>query len=210
MSNPTDRTALREKLLRTATQLGLNADNGALSPTAQFYLNLVDMLREAADALAAPPESIDCPLCGQLVRQVSSATLSLALWQHFNWCHTPAAPPEGRETPTFTPPVYDKAAIELLNTIEDDGPPSSPPLPVEGTETRTEHLRELGWCPHGHDRCEVCAEAESLIRAYQAARDAVKRAKNHRALDVSGWRSELAEACVAKAESEDALDKWQR
>ena len=28
---------------------------------------------------------IDCPLCGAAVRQVSSATLSLALWQHVNW-----------------------------------------------------------------------------------------------------------------------------
>lgn len=30
-------------------------------------------------------EQIDCPLCGAIVRNVSSATLSLALWQHVNW-----------------------------------------------------------------------------------------------------------------------------
>jgi hypothetical protein len=29
--------------------------------------------------------SIDCPACGETVKQVSSATLSLALWQHWNW-----------------------------------------------------------------------------------------------------------------------------
>jgi DNA repair exonuclease SbcCD ATPase subunit len=28
---------------------------------------------------------IDCPLCGVTVKQVASATLSLALWQHVNW-----------------------------------------------------------------------------------------------------------------------------
>ncbi len=28
---------------------------------------------------------VDCPLCGVTVRQVASATLSLALWQHVNW-----------------------------------------------------------------------------------------------------------------------------
>lgn len=36
---------------------------------------------------AATPEQIDCPLCGEVVKQVSSATLSLALWQHVNWMH---------------------------------------------------------------------------------------------------------------------------
>lgn len=36
-----------------------------------------------AEPAAAP--SIDCPLCGETVQQVASATLSLALWQHVNW-----------------------------------------------------------------------------------------------------------------------------
>lgn len=31
------------------------------------------------------PTAIDCPLCGERVAQVASATLSLALWQHVNW-----------------------------------------------------------------------------------------------------------------------------
>jgi hypothetical protein len=30
---------------------------------------------------------IGCPECGVMIKQVSSATLSLALWQHFNWAH---------------------------------------------------------------------------------------------------------------------------
>lgn len=29
--------------------------------------------------------TINCPLCGETVKQVSSATLNLALWQHMNW-----------------------------------------------------------------------------------------------------------------------------
>ena len=28
---------------------------------------------------------VDCPLCGEQVQQVASATLSLALWQHVQW-----------------------------------------------------------------------------------------------------------------------------
>ena len=28
---------------------------------------------------------IDCPLCGVAVKPVSSATLSIASWQHINW-----------------------------------------------------------------------------------------------------------------------------
>lgn len=34
---------------------------------------------------ATPPTAIDCPACGETVKQVASATLSLALWQHWNW-----------------------------------------------------------------------------------------------------------------------------
>jgi len=46
-------------------------------------------LLEAADALSretAGTPYIDCPLCGVPVQQIASATLSLALWQHVNWC----------------------------------------------------------------------------------------------------------------------------
>ena len=35
--------------------------------------------------IAADTTAIDCPLCGETVKQVASATLSLALWQHVNW-----------------------------------------------------------------------------------------------------------------------------
>jgi len=41
-------------------------------------------------------ETIECPACGALVPQVASATLTLALWQHWNWVcpkrETPADP----------------------------------------------------------------------------------------------------------------------
>ena len=30
----------------------------------------------------------NCPLCGATVKQVASATLDLALWQHLNWVCT--------------------------------------------------------------------------------------------------------------------------
>jgi len=46
-------------------------------------------LRGEPERQEDPIPQIDCPLCGLVVRQVSSATLSLALWQHFNWMHTP-------------------------------------------------------------------------------------------------------------------------
>jgi hypothetical protein len=32
-----------------------------------------------------PTDVIACPACGETVQQVASATLSLALWQHWNW-----------------------------------------------------------------------------------------------------------------------------
>ncbi len=40
------------------------------------------------------PPWIACPDCGQIVNQVASATLALALWQHQNWVckgHNPVA-----------------------------------------------------------------------------------------------------------------------
>jgi len=46
----------------------------------------------ALKAQSVPPvpadpvqEAIDCPWCGVVVKQVASATLSIALWQHVNW-----------------------------------------------------------------------------------------------------------------------------
>lgn len=44
------------------------------------------MIAEArATAAEAQANAIDCPLCGESVKLVASATLSLALWQHVNW-----------------------------------------------------------------------------------------------------------------------------
>ena len=47
-----------------------------------------EVLQAAGELPGTPPpspDSIDCPLCGKEVKQVASATLSLALWQHTNW-----------------------------------------------------------------------------------------------------------------------------
>lgn len=56
-----------------------------------------------ADRAAEP--TIECPACGASVPQVASATLSLALWQHWNWAcprrAAEAAPPEGLDEPPF-------------------------------------------------------------------------------------------------------------
>lgn len=52
------------------------------------------------DMVAADEPNIDCPLCGENVKQVSSATLSLALWQHVHWVCKKACEPreyEGQE-----------------------------------------------------------------------------------------------------------------
>lgn len=65
-------------------------------------------IRQAIAALtadrAAEP-TIECPACGASVPQVASATLSLALWQHWNWAcprrAAEAAPPEGLDEPPF-------------------------------------------------------------------------------------------------------------
>lgn len=55
---------------------------------ADVFKRCADELAEAVAAVEAAQQddpSIDCPLCGKPVRQVSSATLSLALWQHVHW-----------------------------------------------------------------------------------------------------------------------------
>jgi hypothetical protein len=44
----------------------------------------LDALLATAQTPAQEPE-IDCPFCGEGVKQVASATLSIALWQHTNW-----------------------------------------------------------------------------------------------------------------------------
>ena len=49
-----------------------------------------DILAAGPPALDAAEQrgqqsEIDCPVCGETVKQVASATLSLALWQHWNW-----------------------------------------------------------------------------------------------------------------------------
>ncbi len=59
---------------------------------AQSLEALIAMCEDSAPGSA----EIDCPLCGATVKQVASATLSLALWQHVNWtCEKRAAPTVG-------------------------------------------------------------------------------------------------------------------
>ena len=41
--------------------------------------------RNVAAWQARPEPEINCPVCGTIVKQVASDTLSLALWQHWNW-----------------------------------------------------------------------------------------------------------------------------
>jgi len=45
--------------------------------------------------------SIQCPICGTIVHQISSATLELALWQHYNWsCERKKQYEKEKELPT--------------------------------------------------------------------------------------------------------------
>lgn len=48
----------------------------------------VAALTAALAAAQSEAQHIECPWCGVVVKQVSSATLSLALWQHVNWVCT--------------------------------------------------------------------------------------------------------------------------
>jgi hypothetical protein len=50
---------------------------------------------------AAQEPEITCPACGGIVRQTASATLSLALWQHWNWA-CESSPPVA-DSPTWLP-----------------------------------------------------------------------------------------------------------
>jgi hypothetical protein len=46
-----------------------------------------------AALLALPAPTIACPACGIQVKQIASATLDIALWQHWNWtCPKRGAP----------------------------------------------------------------------------------------------------------------------
>jgi hypothetical protein len=68
---------------------------------------IADLLRLVALARRAPCDEIDCPYCGVTVKQVSSATLGLALSQHLRWvCHI-----EARRAPALTPRDLEVAAL---------------------------------------------------------------------------------------------------
>lgn len=61
-------------------------DERVIRDAAQHLVSFVGRVAEPA---------IACPACGVSVRQVSSATLDLALWQHWNW--TCSARTSGKE-----------------------------------------------------------------------------------------------------------------
>ena len=70
-------------------------------PSPELMRALETLGKRPVQPPATPQESdqsIDCPLCGEAVRQVSSATLSLALSQHVRWvCRRASTPsPEGQ------------------------------------------------------------------------------------------------------------------
>lgn len=45
----------------------------------------ISVLEQALADAEARGREIECPWCGEIVTQVASATLSIALWQHVNW-----------------------------------------------------------------------------------------------------------------------------
>lgn len=82
-------------------------------------INLLDSkLKEArASHVGEPPApQITCPACGTIVKQVASATLDLALWQHWNWVCKVAA---HGEPPAPARDALVKLAIGLLSRISD-------------------------------------------------------------------------------------------
>lgn len=65
-------------------------DNGGSDPAAPTRPKLgdgrvLDHRERGQDRTVVGDDALSCPICGQLVIQVSSATLELALWQHQNW-----------------------------------------------------------------------------------------------------------------------------
>ena len=60
--------------------------------------------------------AIECPLCGVTVTPVSSATLSLALWQHVNWA-CPGVEALVRATLSLPAPATDTASAALLKVM---------------------------------------------------------------------------------------------
>ena len=78
-------------------------------------------LKPAPVSPVEPTPSINCPLCGEAVQQVSSATLSLALSQHVLWACRRAP---NKVEPTPEPPtesVDEKASKWLKATMLSKG-----------------------------------------------------------------------------------------
>lgn len=68
------------QFMRKAYQLSLYPLEFARETAAKL-----EAFRLAARAEGAREAQIECPACGEAVKQIASATLSLALWQHWNW-----------------------------------------------------------------------------------------------------------------------------
>ncbi len=79
------------------------------------YVRLDDVLA-LVEVAAQQERVIDCPLCGTTVKQVASATLSLALWQHVNWvCQS--AQQERASVPTRPKVISDLLAVDHTGTV---------------------------------------------------------------------------------------------
>jgi hypothetical protein len=64
-----------------------NPSDGWAAEAVLLYREHMALLRDHARLQEEREQmtSIHCPACGLPVAQVASATLSLALWQHWNW-----------------------------------------------------------------------------------------------------------------------------
>ena len=106
--------------------------------------------------------SIHCPLCGIAVRQISSATLSLALWQHFNWMHSEAGTPGGSRGET--------EQIGAQNVVEWQGPGWCEDGVYRKTATLVQPHGSCLLC--GHDKPFAVFVADASVGVCQSCREA--------------------------------------
>ena len=162
---------------------------------------------ECIHAEARPPApTIACPACGEQVRQVSSATLDLALWQHWNWVCSKRA--EAR------PPAPDNEQIALrrLSDALTGGNAATwdeifhaaearPPAPAqEPTYSYDDppHMRE-DYRDVWRSGYRAGAKAEARPPAPDALRELAGRIARWREDDKGGYDQAIELLCVAEA-----------
>lgn len=141
------------------------------------YEKRVQSIASALDAAEQRglPSEIECPACGETVKQVSSATLSIALWQHWNWtCPKRAAEQRGEARgPQWQP-------IDGVVGCLDCG------LPYEQFAMDT-HLPRAQWLAiHPDEHGVLCAQCV-LKRAAQRLPGATVA---HVIFEVSPWKQD--------------------